>query len=206
VGHETLSAEQIYVDHAIEQAKGVLAACGAPDSADLSSQEVIIEEDSASDAGRRLHHGSATATEEEQVSSPIIALGEEASLAEKIAPIAVNMLDLSDPVAEPEPKKSICSGAKTKEPSEGMSDIDLLDFGETPAKEVIPSASKNMLTQSHDALGEESQVCGDRQADLQNILEPTIRKEAYAGASNGSRHLVDVDMIDFEPLPVAQVY
>jgi hypothetical protein len=203
VGHETLSAEQIYVDHAIEQAKGALAACGAPDAADLSSQEVIIGEDCASDFRRRIPVTQEEPPEDlrcvgrddqELIGSPIAAhkLG-----AERLAPIDVNLLDLSEDIAEPETtigaltEAETTSGAPTKAASEGMSDIDLLDFAEpASAPTSVNEVNANSLTADQGA-----------QENLYSISEAAASKKAEEGALDLGRTRIDMDLLDLAPLP-----
>jgi hypothetical protein len=194
VGHETLSAEQIYVDHAIEQAKGALAACGAPDAADLSSQEVIIGEDCASDAQRRIPVTQEEPAAEELIGLPIAAhkLG-----AEKLAPIDVNLLDLSEDIAAPETttggltETERTAGVPTKEASEGMSDIDLLDFAEpTSAPTSVNEVNAKSLTTDE-----------GMQKSLLHISESTASKKAEEGALDPSRTRIDMDLFDLAPLP-----
>jgi hypothetical protein len=186
VGHETLSAEQIYVDHAIEQAKGVLGACGAPESADLSSQEVIIGEDCEGDAARRIPVTAPTSAKEEELRDLPLAPHEKQELAaDKQMVIAIDLLDLSEHVET--------AGTQTKETSECMSDIDLLDLAD-------PAQTNEALSLSLEAPACATPILEHRGTDLnsENISGMLDHSKAHEGASKPDQH---IDLLGFATLP-----
>lgn len=102
-GQETLSADQIVVEHVYEQAKTVLS-CSAPDAADLASQEEVFDE-----VVERRNPAELDTAESPQESEVLTAKPEKApmDLLDLTAPVEsssqeapMDLLDFSDPVVD----------------------------------------------------------------------------------------------------------
>jgi len=187
-GNETLSAEQIFIEHTFEQAKSTLS-CSGPDAADLHAHEEVIP-------------SSAVAPEVLETRAPVEsvqALQTSIALAQETPPMAAseNFLDLSQAAkAAPMDLLDLSDTGMVKVAPKNATD--LLDLSDLFAPEVkAPSADTqcvNFLDIGDPTLGEGAQ---------QKIVDATLGQGAHGSAATPKVHEI-ADLLDFSEQPDQQ--
>lgn len=124
---ETLSAEQIVVDHAMGQVKSVLL-CGAPDKADLAESEVVV-------TSEPLKEEPSDALPTEETSGPLPT--EAPPELQKPS----DLLDLSAPPPPPPPSALVCEAAATA----AVPSVDALGVTDVPTETAAPEVSTDLF-------------------------------------------------------------
>jgi len=206
-GHETLSAEQIVVEHAVSQVKSALS-CTAPDTEELHSQEEVIEpwEDHRSTAGitadsqeestglaglKPVSVDHAVADAAHQVRKEPMDLLDSADALPADTPVieaseeyaakaAVDLLDLSDAVP-----------AQVKTEAAGPETPDLLNLSDSIMPEAPAAATFNQ---------EPSGVPNDQQRNILDIVDLTLGQTPQQVESVQAVHEL-VDLLDLSEQP-----
>lgn len=179
----TLSAEQIVVEHAMEQVKTVMS-CAGPDSDELQEHEVEIGRSPEVEGGAAASRDSTELMESAEPTAPPSASKEHGTE-------QTDMLNLSDGVTQ----EAAVIGAQPKQGGLNLldDDFDLLDLSDA-----APPAETNMLSHVTEATVQEkvAPFPAQQEASLLDISDPTVDKDVQAAPFPGHQEASLLDISD----------